>query len=202
MQLTPQERDRLLVAQGAELARRRLRRGARLGATEAAALIVDEVYEWAWDGVELSEVVGRARTILTPEQVLPGVPQMISHLQVDGLFPSGTYLIDIHDPIARPTDPVPSEGPPRELNVGRPRRQAVVTNESSRTVRVTSHADFSQVNPLLRVDDGPLSGWRLDIPAGSNESWAPGETREVTLVRWSATGDEPASREGDGHGDA
>ena len=73
MHLTPQERDRLLVAEGAGLARRRLERGARLGATEATALILDEVHEWAWDGLDLADVVMRARSLLTPEQVLPGV---------------------------------------------------------------------------------------------------------------------------------
>jgi urease subunit gamma/beta len=202
MHLTPHERERLLVAQGAELARRRLKRGARLGATEAAALIVDEVYEWAWDGLELSAVIRRAQTVLTAEQVLPGVPEMVTHLQVDALFPAGTFLVDIHDPIGQPRGAVSSEGPPRELNVGRPRRRAVVTNEAARTVRVTSHADFSQVNPLLRVDGGPLSGWRLDIPAGSSESWAPGEVREVTLVRWSTSADEPTPTEGDPDGHA
>ena len=92
--------------------------------------------------------------------------------------------MDIVNPIGVPEDTVVSQGPPRELNEGLPRRQVNVRNESARTVRVTSHADFSQVNRLLRVDGEPVSGWRLDIPAGSSESWQPGETREITLVRW------------------
>lgn len=184
MHLTAQERNRLVVAQAADLARRRLARGARLGATEAAALIIDEVHEWAWDGVELGEVVTRAKTLLSPEQVLPGVPEMVVHLQVDALFPAGSFLVDLVSPIGTPRDLVTSEGPPRELNPGRPRRQVAMTNESPRTVRVTSHVDISQVNPLLRVEGERLSGWRLDIPAGSSEAWAPGERRTVTLVPW------------------
>lgn len=189
MHLTPQERDRLLVAQAAGLARRRIERGARLGATEAMALIVDEVHEWAWDGVELSEVVKRAQSLLTEEQVLPGVPEMVVHIQVDALFPAGSFLVDVTNPIGTPRDLVASDGPPRELNEGRAKRQVTVRNEAARTVRVTSHADFSQINPLLRVEGGPVSGWRLDIPAGSSVSWEPGEVREVTLVRWGATAD-------------
>jgi urease subunit gamma/beta len=196
MHLTPQERDRLLVAEGAGLARRRLERGARLGATEATALILDEVHEWAWDGLDLADVVMRARSLLTPEQVLPGVPEMVTHLQVDALFPAGSFLVDIVNPLGTPRDLISSDGPPRELNEGRPRRRITVTNDAARTVRVTSHADFSQVNPLLRIDGGPVSGWRLDIPAGSSEKWAPGETREVTLVSWRIP-DESAVEGGD-----
>lgn len=185
MHLTPQERDRLLVASAADLARRRLARGARLGATEAAALIIDEAHEWAWDGLELDEVVRRAKELLTPEQVLPGVPEMLGQLQLDALFPAGSFLVDIVQPIASATVTVTADGPPRELNVGRPRREVEVLNEAPRTVRVTSHVDFSQVNRMLRVEGGSVKGWRLDIPAGSSIAWAPGETRVVTLVPWS-----------------
>jgi len=101
MHLTAQERNRLVVAQAADLARRRLARGARLGATEAAAMIIDEVHEWAWDGMELGEVVTRAKALLSPEQVLPGVPEMVAHLQVDALFPAGSFLVDLVTPSAR-----------------------------------------------------------------------------------------------------
>lgn len=192
MHLTAQERDRLVVAQAADLARRRLSRGARLGATEAAALIIDEVHEWAWDGIELDEVVSRAKALLRPDQVLPGVPEMVAHLQVDALFPAGSFLVDLVSPIGSARDLVTSDGPARELNVGRPRRQVTVTNESPRTVRVTSHVDISEVNPLLRVHGEPLNGWRLDIPAGSSLAWSPGQTQTVTLVPWeSAPGDRP-----------
>lgn len=190
MHLTPQERDRLLVASAADLARRRLARGARLGATEAAALIIDEAHEWAWDGLELDDVVRRAKEVLTREQVLPGVPAMVSHLQVDALFPAGSFLVDIVNPIAVEADTVISDRPPRELNAGRPRREVTVLNEAPRTVRVTSHVDFSQVNPLLRIEGEPVEGWRLDIPAGSSVAWAPGETRVVTLVPWITRPDE------------
>ena len=202
MHLTPQERDRLIVAQAADLARRRLARGARLGATEAAALIIDEVHEWAWDGVELDEVIARAGRLLTPDQVLPGVPEMVAHLQVDALFPAGSFLVDLVGPIGSPQDLVQSEGPPRELNPNRPRREVTVVNEAPRTVRVTSHVDFSQINPLLRLEDGQVSGWRLDIPAGSSLAWAPGETRVVTLVPWeTAPSERPDSGNEDGSSD-
>jgi urease subunit gamma/beta len=184
MHLTAHEQARLLVAAAADLARRRLARGSRLGATEAAALIVDEVHEMAWDGLELEEVLQRARTILGPDQVLPGVPQMVRHLQVDALFPSGSVLIDLHAPIGGPPEaPAPSaQRSGRQLNAGRARREVPVTNTTERTVRVTSHVDFADVNPALEHDRDRTRGWRLDIPAGSSLGWGPGETRTVTLV--------------------
>jgi len=77
-----------------------------------------------------------------------------------------------------------------------------MTNDSPRTVRVTSHVDISQINPLLRVEGEPITGWRLDIPAGSSLAWAPAETRTVTLVPWeSAPSDRPQrpQPEGSGH---
>lgn len=189
MHVTPQERDRLLVASAADLARRRLARGARLGATEAAALIIDEAHEWAWDGVELDEVVRRCKSLLTPQQVLPGVPEMLSQLQLDALFPAGSFLVNIVEPIGPVKDLFSSEGPPREINAGRPRREVTVLNEAPRTVRVTSHVDFCQINRMLRVQGASVEGWHLDIPAGSSLSWEPGETRVVTLVPWNTMPD-------------
>ena len=73
MHLTPRERERLLLAAAADLARRRLARGARLGATEAVALVCDEACEMAWDGVPLEDVIERARQVIDPRSLLPGV---------------------------------------------------------------------------------------------------------------------------------
>ena len=194
MHLTAHERDRLLVSSAADLARRRLARGARLGATEAAALITDEVMEWAWDGVPLEEVVQRAHTVLTRDQVLPGVPAKIRHLLVDALFPSGTLLVDVVDPVAdEEWDALerPSEEPGRtiELNVGRARRTVSVTNRSDRVIRVTSHIDFASANPLLSPDEPVPAGWRPDIPAGSSLAVGPGETASIPLVAMAASMD-------------
>ncbi|SDY84343.1 urease subunit gamma/beta [Modestobacter sp. DSM 44400] len=196
MHLTPHEQARLLVATAADLARRRLARGARLGATEAGALITDEVQEWAWDGLPLSEVVRRAGSVLRADQVLPGVPAKLHHLQIDALFPSGTLLVDVIDPVGQPGEKLAGSGESTvtadrpemiELNAGRPKREVTVTNRADRTVRVTSHVDFASVNPLLDHDRTTTSGWRPDIPAGSSISFQPGETRTVTLVAMAAT---------------
>lgn len=184
MHLSPHEVDRLLVAAAADLARRRLERGTRLGATEAAALVIDEVHEMAWDGVELHEVIDRAKRVLSPEQVLPGVPRMVDHLQIDALFPAGTFLVDVVEPLGASAGATSGDGPPRELNSGRRRHELTAVNESPYTIRVTSHVDVSKVNRMLRIEEGPTRGWRLDVPAGSSVAWEPGERKTVSVVTW------------------
>lgn len=184
MHLSPHEVDRLLVAAAADLARRRLERGARLGATEAAALVIDEVHEMAWDGAELQEVIHRAKRVLSAEQLLPGVANMVDHLQIDALFPAGTFLVDVVEPFGASTGAMTGEGPPRELNSGRRRRELTAVNEAPYTIRVTSHVDISKVNRMLNFEEGPARGWRLDVPAGSSVAWLPGERKTVSVVAW------------------
>lgn len=100
MKLTPKEMDRLTVFNMAELARRRQARGIRLNHPEAVAIITDEVFEEARAGRGYEDVVEHARSILTREDVLPGVPEMIPMLQVDAMFTDGTRLVTIRNPIS------------------------------------------------------------------------------------------------------
>lgn len=99
MHLTPQERDKLLVAMAAEVARRRLSRGVRLNYPEAVALISDHVVEGARDGRSVAELMSSGRSVLVREQVLDGVPEMIDSVQVEATFPDGTKLVTVHSPI-------------------------------------------------------------------------------------------------------
>jgi len=89
MHLTPRESERLLLAAAADLARRRLARGSRLGATEAVALVCDEVCEMAWDGVPLDAVITRAAQVVPASSLLPGVAGLVPVLEVEALFPWG-----------------------------------------------------------------------------------------------------------------
>ena len=98
MHLTPRERERLLLAAAAGLARRRLARGAPLGATEAVALVCDEVCELAWDGVALETVIERARAVIPASALLPGVAALVPALEVEALFPWGTTLVHVDRP--------------------------------------------------------------------------------------------------------
>jgi urease subunit gamma/beta len=96
--LTPREQERLLLAAAADLARRRLARGAPLGATEAVALVCDEICELAWDGAALDTVIERARLVIPAAALLPGVASLVPVLEVEALFPWGTTLVHVDRP--------------------------------------------------------------------------------------------------------
>lgn len=98
MHLTPREQERLNLFTAAELARRRLERGALLGAPDAVAYVCDEVCELAWDGVEIDEIVRLAGELLTADQVQPGVPAAVPSIQVEALFPHGSSLVHVPQP--------------------------------------------------------------------------------------------------------
>jgi urease gamma subunit len=99
MKLTPKEMDRLTVFTMAELARRRQARGLKLNHPEALALICDTIFEEARDGRTYDEVVDTACSLLTRDDVMPGVPEMIPILQIDAMFSDGTRLVTIRNPI-------------------------------------------------------------------------------------------------------
>lgn len=99
MQLTPREKDKLLVAMAAEVARRRLARGVKLNHPEAVALITDAVVEGARDGRSVAEMMQEGAQVLTRDQCMEGVPEMIHEVQVEATFPDGTKLVTVHDPI-------------------------------------------------------------------------------------------------------
>jgi urease subunit gamma len=99
MNLTPREKDKLLIAMAAVVARRRLERGVKLNHPEAVALISDFVLEGARDGKTVAELMREGAHVLTRDQVMDGIPEMIHDIQVEGTFPDGTKLVTIHDPI-------------------------------------------------------------------------------------------------------
>ncbi len=99
MNLTPREKDKLLVAMAAEVARKRLARGVKLNHPEAVALITDFVVEGARDGRTVAELMQAGATVLTREQVMPGIAEMIHDIQVEATFPDGTKLVTVHQPI-------------------------------------------------------------------------------------------------------
>ncbi|MEQ8402745.1 MAG: urease subunit gamma [Roseitalea porphyridii] len=99
MQLTPREKDKLLVAMAAEVARKRLARGVKLNHPEAIALITEFVVEGARDGRTVADLMDAGAHVITREQVMEGVPEMIHDIQVEATFPDGTKLVTVHEPI-------------------------------------------------------------------------------------------------------
>lgn len=186
MQLNPTEEDRLRVFTAAQLARATLQRGLRLNAPEAIALICDEIHLAARAGASFEGVVAAGRAAIGPDRVLHGVAGIVPEIRVEALLAEGTRLVVIRDPFGEPGADGPGEirfaSSDVPLVADRERRTITVTNAGDRPIRVSSHFPFSQTNPNLRFDRDAATGFRLDLPAGDSTRWAPGETKEVTLV--------------------
>jgi urease subunit gamma len=99
MHLTPREKDKLLVAMAASVARRRLERGVKLNHPEAVALIADFVVEGARDGRAVAQLMEEAAHVVTRADVMPGIAEMVPEVQVEATFPDGTKLVTVHQPI-------------------------------------------------------------------------------------------------------
>ena len=100
MDLTPREKDKLLIFTAALLAERRLARGLKLNYPEAVALISAFIMEGARDGRSVAEMMSLGKTVLRREQVMDGIPELIPEIQVEATFPDGTKLVTVHQPIA------------------------------------------------------------------------------------------------------
>lgn len=211
MHLSPREIDKLLLHNAGYLAQKRLARGVRLNHPEAVALIATVILEFIRDGKSVAELMNLGRQLLGRNQVMPGVPEMIYDVQVEGTFPDGSKLVTVHHPVAaedgdlalalhgtflpvpdvslfKPVavEPVPGSSEildgEIELNAGRPAIELAVTNLGDRPVQVGSHYHFIETNAALKFDRGAAYGRRLDIPAGTAVRFEPGETKTVKLV--------------------
>jgi len=192
MNLTPREKDKLLVAMAAMVARRRLERGVKLNYPEAVALITDAVVEGARDGASVAELMQRGAQVLSTDQVMDGVAEMIHDVQVEATSPDGTKLVTVHDPIRGmrktpavvPGEVMAQEGE-IELNASVQSVVIRVANAGDRPIQVGSHYHFYETNPALQFDRDKARGMRLDIPAGTAVRFEPGQTRDVQLVPYS-----------------
>ena len=99
MNLTPREKDKLIVAMAALVAQRRLQRGVKLNYPEAVALITDFVVEGARDGCSVADLMRDGASVIKREQVMPGIAEMLHEIQVEATFPDGTKLVTVHTPI-------------------------------------------------------------------------------------------------------
>lgn len=187
MMLTPREKDKLLVSVAAMVARRRLERGVKLNYPEAIALITDFVIEGARDGRSVAELMETGAHVLTADQVMDGIAEMIHDVQVEATFPDGTKLVTVHEPIRAASHAlIPGEVTTLpgdiELNAGRATVMLTVSNTGDRPIQVGSHYHFYETNNALKFDRNKARGFRLDIPAGTAVRFEPGQTRDVQLV--------------------
>lgn len=199
MLLTPTEMERLTIFVAAELARKHRAKGLPLNYPEAVAYLADEILEGAREGRSVAELIGFGSTLLTTDDVMPGVAHLMPMIQVEGTFPDGTKLVTIHDPIrpgkrSRPKDEVvPGEivtdDGEIELNAGRRKATLKVVNTGDRPVQVGSHYHFFETNKNLDFDRESSFGMHLDIPAGTAVRFAPGEAKEIVLTEFGGTGE-------------
>lgn len=198
MLLTPTELERLTIYTAAELARKRRAKGLRLNHPEATAIIADEILEGAREGRSVADLIGFGSTVLTTDDVMPGVPSMMPMLQVEATFPDGTKLVTVHDPIRpgrKPVEAVPVPGEiiaaegDIEINAGRRKTALRARNTGDRPIQIGSHYHFFEANRALEFDRAQAFGMHLDIPAGTAVRFEPGEEKEVTLVLFGGTGE-------------
>lgn len=192
MRLTPQERDRLLIASAAALAQRRRSRGLRLNIPEASAVVADSAIEAARDGARLAEAVQAARSVLGPDDVLPGVAAALGVVRVEAVFDDGTRLVVVDDPIGQtpsgavvqgfPGEVVPADTPVPAGFAETDCCRVSVENTSDVPISVTSHWHFFEANPRLRFDRATAYGRRLALPAGDSVRFDPHTATEVDLV--------------------
>jgi urease subunit gamma/beta len=191
MRLTPAERDRLLVFTAAELARTRRSRGLKLNVPESIALIGDTVAEAARDGLRLPEVIAKGRSILTPDDVLSGVVEIVTEVRIEATFDDGTRLVVVGDPFRVLDGGVAYEstsdspGAVVEAPVTEERRIDAfvdVVNESDVAISFTSHFHFFEVNPRLRFDRAAAYGRHLAIDAGTTVRFDPRVLVRVELA--------------------
>jgi urease subunit gamma/beta len=192
LHFTEREKEKLLITVAADLARKRLNRGVKLNYPESMALITAEIMEGARDGLSVAQLMSMGAQILTAEQVMEGIPEMIAEVQVEATFPDGTKLVTVHQPIrGQGQDENVSRMTPGEYNVaageielngGRQTVSLLVGNTGDRPIQVGSHYHFYEVNRALRFSREQAFGMRLDIPAGTAVRFEPGEEKPVQLV--------------------
>jgi len=192
MELTPREKDKLLLFTAAMLAERRLERGVKLNYPEAIAYISMHIIEGARDGETVAHLMSKGRTLLSSDQVMEGVSELIHDVQVEATFPDGTKLVTVHEPIqaVNASSSVSAVAPGElsvsageiELNAGRETIQVDVANEGDRPIQIGSHYHFFEANPALSFERNKTRGFRLNIAAGTAVRFEPGQTRKVELV--------------------
>ena len=186
MALTPGEHDRLLLHLQALLARERRARGLLLNVPESTALIADAVCEMARDGIDLVTARERARRLLGPQDVLPGVVETVTEVRVEARFDDGTRLVVVHRPFGDAPGPsAPDDaGDGDDAGAAEPRAVAslAIVNEAVTAIGLTSHVHLAEVNPRLRLDRASAFGMRLAIPTGDTVWLHPGEARHLPIT--------------------
>ncbi|BBG25887.1 urease subunit gamma [Sulfuracidifex tepidarius] len=183
MFLSQREIEKLLLSWAAELARRRKAKGIKLNYPEAVALISDFIIESAREGKRMDEIISESQNLLSEEDVMPEVPDMIDILQVEATFPDGTKLVTVRNPIKGKGKERVKLGDDDIEVQEQGEVEITVRNTGDKPIQVGSHYHFFEVNKALFFDREKALGMRLDIPSGTSVRFEPGEEKKVKLTR-------------------
>ncbi|AEB95023.1 urease subunit gamma [Metallosphaera cuprina] len=184
MLFTPREQEKLLISWAAELARRRRSKGLKLNYEEALAIIVDFVLENAREGKRMSEIISGAQQLLTEDDVMEGVPELLDLVQVEATFTDGTKLVTIRNPIKGKRKVLNTYViQPGEIELKEDEAKLEVINTGDRPIQVGSHFHFFEVNRSLKFDREKAFGTRLNVPSGTSVRFEPGQRRLVNLTK-------------------
>jgi urease subunit gamma/beta len=182
-----------MIFLAAQLAERRMERGLKLNYPEAVAFLTFAILEGARDGKSVAELMSDGLQILSRNDVMDGVAEMLTEIQVEATFPDGTKLVTLHSPIRDSVDKsAPGEykhdSGTLEMNAGKTAKTISVINTGDRPVQVGSHCHFFEVNRALRFDREAAFGMRMDIPSGTSVRFEPGQTQPVDLIPFGGVG--------------
>lgn len=189
MFLTPREQEKLLIYTAAKLAWERRERGLQLNYPEAVAILCSYIIEGARDGKSVAELMVSATHVLSHEDVLDGVAEMIDMVQIEATFDDGTKLVTVHNPITggnsqtRAGEYLIDDGD-ITLNAGKASVSVEVENTGDRPVQVGSFFHFFEVNAALTFDRQAGYGMHLNIPSGTSVRFEPGSRKTVELVAY------------------
>ncbi|WGH27537.1 MAG: urease subunit gamma [Candidatus Bostrichicola ureolyticus] len=191
MHLTFYEKEKLFIFLAGELAQKRLNRGIKLNYPECVALITCYILECAREGKTIENIINNVKNLITYNQVISGVPEMIDKVQVEATFPDGTKLVTIRNPI-----PIQSNNEKiiageyllseNDITYLSTRKKIIrkVTNTGTKPIQIGSHFNFYKVNSYLKFNREGTKNYRLYIPSGTSIRIEPGETKEVTLIEY------------------
>lgn len=193
MYLTYQEREKMLLLFAAQIAENRKQKGLKLNYPETVSYLSGYIIEGAREGKTVSRLIEECTQLLSAKDVMDGVTDLLTELQVEATFPDGTKLVSIHHPIMQQhsshTVPGAYEFAEGDISLlpNRERITLSVTNKGDRPVQVGSHYHFYEVNPALDFDREKTKGYRLDIASGLSTRFLPGITYQVDLVAYGGT---------------
>jgi urease subunit gamma/beta len=189
MYLTHQEKEKMLLLFAAIIAKNRKEKGLKLSYPESVAYLSGHIIEGAREGKTVQKLIEECSQLLSGEDVMDGVPELLEQLQVEAMFVDGTKLVSLNNPIRHKASAIiPGEYAyaPDDISLSSDRKRITikVINTADRPVQVGSHFHFYEANPALDFDRKQTKGYHLDIASGLSVRFMPGVEEMIELVEY------------------